>query len=242
VINQEFARRFLAAVSPLGQRVTVSNGPDDLSLEIIGIVRDARISGTSAGSRPEIYIPFPVAPDRGFYLVVQTSGDPLLLAGPVRTIIHSRAPDAVTTNVQTMDQLLQQAVAPQRFHAWLLGMLAGLALVLALAGIYAVSSYSVAQRRHEMGVRAALGARAGNILTLVLRGSLRLALYGLILGLPAAFAVSRTLTALLYGVAPTDPRSYVASAAVLLALALVAAFGPAVRATRIDPIDALRTE
>jgi len=242
VINQEFARRFLAAVSPLGQHVTVSNGPDDLSLEIVGIVRDARISGTSAGFRPEMYIPFPVAPDRGFYLVVQTSGDPLLLAGPVRTIIHSRAPDAVTTNVQTMDQLLQQAVAPQRFHAWLLGMLAGLALVLALAGIYAVSSYSVAQRRHEMGVRAALGARAGNILTLVLRGSLRLALYGLILGLPAAFAVSRTLTALLYGVAPTDPRSYVASAAVLLALALVAAFGPAVRATRIDPIDALRTE
>lgn len=123
-----------------------------------------------------------------------------------------------------------------------LGTLAGLALLLAVAGIYAVMSYSVARRRHEMGVRTALGAEPRNILALVLGGSLRLAVFGLILGLPAAFAVSRTLTALLYGVAPTDPRSYVATAAVLLALALAAALPPAVRATRVNPIEALRTE
>jgi putative ABC transport system permease protein len=243
VINQEFVRRFLAGVSPLGQRVTMtSGGTENLDLEIVGIVRDARIFGNTAGSQPEMYIPFSVAPYRGFYIVVETSGDPLLIAGPTRTIVRALAPEAVITNVQTMDQLLLQSVAQPRFNALLLGMLAGLALLLALAGIYAVMSYSVTQRRHEMGVRAALGARTGNILALVLRSSLRLALCGLIIGLPAAFAVSRTLTALLYGVAPTDPRSYVASAAVLLALALAAAFAPAVRATRVNPIDALRTE
>lgn len=243
VVNQEFVRRFLAGISPLGQRVTVISGdPGDLTLEIVGVVRNARIFGTTADSRPEMYIPFSVAPYRGFYLVVDTSGDPLLVARPVRAIVRALAPGAVITSLQTMDQLLLQSVAQPRFHALLLGILAGLAVLLALAGIYAVMSYSVAQRRHEMGVRVALGAHTANILALVLRSSLRLALSGVIVGLPAAFALSRTLTALLYGTPPADLRSYIASAVILLALALAAAFVPALRAARVNPIYALRTE
>lgn len=242
VVNQAFVRRHLGGVSPLGQRVSITSGGPDLHLEIVGVVRDARIFGSTAASRPEMYIPFAAAPYRGFYIVVDTARDPLLLAGPARAIVRALAPDAVITGVQTMDELVQQSVAQPRFNALSLGMLAGLALLLALAGVYAVMSYSVARRRHEMGVRAALGARPGNLLALVLRGSFRLALFGLILGLPAAFAVSRTLTALLYGVSPTDPRSYLATAAVLLGLALAAAVPPAIRATRVNPIEALRTE
>jgi putative ABC transport system permease protein len=236
-------RRFLAGINPLGQRITVSGGgPPNLDLEIVGVARNARIFGTTADPRPEMFVPFSVAPYRGFHLVVGTSGDPLLIAGPVRAIVRALAPAAVITNLQTMDQLLLQSVAQPRFHAFLLGILAGLAVLLALAGIYAVMSYSVAQRRHEMGVRVALGAQTTNILGLVLRSSLRMALSGLIVGLPAAFALSRTLTALLYGTTPTDLRSYIVSAVILLGLALAAAFAPALRAARVNPMHALRSE
>ena len=243
VVNQEFVHRFLSGVSPLGQRVTIlRGGPENATFEIIGIARDARIFGDTAGARPEMYVPFSVAPYRGFYIVIDTSGDPLLIAGPVRAILRALAPAAVITNMQTMDQLLHESVAQPRFHALLLGTLAGLAVLLALAGIYAVMSYSVIRRRHEMGVRIALGAQTTNILALVLRNSLRLALSGLIIGLPTAFALSRTLTALLHDTAHANLHTYVASAAVLLALALAAAFVPALRAARVDPIYALRTE
>lgn len=243
VVNQEFVRRFLSGVSPLGQRVSiVGGGPENATFEIVGIARDARIFGDTARARPEMYVPFSVAPYRGFYIVIDTAGDPLLIAGPVRAIVRELAPAAVITNMQTMDQLLHESVAQPRFHALLLGTFAGLAVVLALAGIYAVMSYAVTRRRHEMGVRIALGAHTTNILALVLRDSLRLALSGLIIGLPAAFALSRTLTALLYDTGHANLHTYVASAAALVALALAAAFVPALRAARVDPVHALRAE
>ena len=160
----------------------------------------------------------------------------------MRTIVRALAPGAVVTNLQTMDDLVGQAVARPRFHAWLLGSLAGLAVLLALVGIYAVMSYAVAERRHEMGVRIAVGAGTRDILALVLRSALRLALVGLAIGLPVAFVVSRTLRALLYGTAPSDPRSYAASGAILLTLSLAAALMPAIRAARVDPVHALRSD
>ena len=242
VINQEFARR-LAGVGSLGQRVTIiSGGPERASFEIVGISADARIFGETTASRPEMYVPFSVEPHRGFYLVTETAGDPSLSAGSVRTIVRARAPGAVITNVQTMDDLVGQSVARPRFHAWLLGALASLAVLLALVGIYAVMSYAVAERRHEMGVRIAVGADTRDILALVLRGSVRLTLLGLSIGLPVAFGVSRFLRALLYGTAPSDPRSYLASAAILLTLSLAAGLMPALRAAHVDPIQVLRRE
>jgi len=243
VVNREFGRRFLAGVNPLGQRVRFTSGASaGHTFEIVGVAADARIFGETTASRPELYVPFSVEPHRGFYLVTEATGDPALSAGSVRTIVRALAPGAVITNVQTMDDLVGQAVARPRFHAWLLGSLAGLAVLLALMGIYAVMSYAVAERRHEMGVRIAVGAGTRDILALVLRSALRLALVGLAIGLPVAFVVSRTLRALLYGTAPSDPRSYAASGAILLTLSLAAALMPAIRAARVDPVHALRSD
>ena len=241
VINQEFGRR-LAGVSSLGQRVSIISGPERASFEIVGIAADARILGETTASRPEMYVPFSVEPHRGFYLVTETAGDPSLSAGSVRTIVRALAPGAAITNVQTLDDLVGQSVARPRFHAWLLGALASLAVLLALVGIYAVISYAVAERGHEMGVRIAVGADTSQILALVLGSSLRLALMGLAMGLPVAVVVSRALGALLYGTAPSDPRSYLASAAILVTLSLAAALMPGLRAARIDPTHALRRE
>jgi putative ABC transport system permease protein len=243
VVNYEFARRLLANVNPLGQRVTIaSGGPAPEVFEIVGVAANARIVGVSTASSPELYLPFSVSPHRGFYVVTETAGDPSLSAGPVRTIVRALAPGAAITDVQTMDDVVRQSVARPGFHAWLLGSLAGLAVVLALVGIYAVMSYAVAERRHEMGVRIAVGADTRDILALVLRSSLRLTLVGLLIGLPAAFGVSRFLRALLYGTAPSDPRSYFASAAILLTVSLAAGLMPALRAAHVDPIQVLRRE
>jgi ABC-type antimicrobial peptide transport system permease subunit len=211
-------------------------------LEVVGVARDTRLFGDSAAARPELYVPFSVAPFRGFYIAIDTSGDPLLVARPARAIVRALAPAAVVTNVQTMEQLVERSVAQPRFHAWMFGALAGLAVLLALAGIYAVIAYSVAMRRHEMGVRIALGARTTTVLALVLRSALRLAGAGLLVGLPVAYVLSRTLNSLLYGTSAADSASYVAAAATLLVLPLAAAFIPALRAARTDPIGALRTE
>jgi len=241
VVNQEFVRRFLPGTDPLGQRVSFRAGRSaDDTFDVVGVARDARLSGDSAASRPELYIPFTVAPARGFYLVIETSGDPASIAAQVRSAVHTLAPGAVITGLLTMTALLRASVAEPRFHASLLGILAMLAVLLALAGMYAVMSYSVAQRRHEMGVRIALGADVSDILSLVLRRSLRQALAGLAVGLPAAFVVSRTMTTLLYGTTPADPRSYASAAAGLLLLAIAAALAPAARAARVSPIEALR--
>ena len=241
VVNQEFVRRFFAGASPLGQRVAITSGAD-LEFSIVGVARDVRIFGDSAAARPEMYVPFAIAPARGFHLVIAASGDPALSAAPVRGIVRALAPGAVITNLQTMDQLLLQSVAEPRFHAWLFAALAALAVALSLAGIHAVMSHAVAERRHEMGLRVALGAATSDIVSLVLGSSLRLAFAGLLIGLPAAFMLSRTAAALLYGTATAGPLSYAAAAAILSSLALAAGFVPALRAARVNPISALRSE
>ena len=243
LVNQELARTYFSSSDPLGgQMELLRGGPNLPPLTIIGVLHNTRLRGTLIGSRPEAYIPFSLAPYRGFYLVVAASGDPLRIAADVRAAVHSVAPQAVISDMQTMDEAVARSVVEPRFDALLLGILAALAVVLALAGIYAVMSYSVAQRTHEMGVRIAVGARTANVLSLVIGGALRLALIGIVLGTAAAFAISGTLRSILFGIAPADPRSYLASAVLLLLLALAAAYLPALRAARTDPLTALRAE
>ena len=243
LVNQQLARTFFSSSDPLGGQIELLRGGPKLPpLTIVGVLHDARLRGTLLGSRPEAFIPFSLAPYRGFYLVIATSGDPLRIAADVRSVVRSVAPQAIVSDMQTMDEAVAQSVAEPRFDALLLGILAGLAVVLALAGIYAVMSYSVAQRTHEMGVRIAVGARTANVLSLVLGGALRLAVVGVALGTSAALFFSGALRSLLFGIAPADPRSYLASAILLLLLALAAAYGPALRAARTDPLTALRAE
>ncbi|HEU5451007.1 MAG TPA: ADOP family duplicated permease [Terriglobales bacterium] len=241
VVNQNLARKYFGGASPLGKQLTIADG-HPITLTIIGVVTDTRAEMQSEYNWSEIFMPFSARPSRGFYLVLDTADNPLHHAADVRQLVRSVAPDAMVEDMQTMDQLLAQAVAQPRFLALLLGLLAALAVALALAGIYAVMSYSVAQRRHEMGVRIAIGAQTGDVVSLVLRGALRIAAVGIFMGALAAVGVSSTLTSILYGTAPLDARSYLAAALLLLAVTGAAGYLPARAASQVDPMEALRTE
>jgi len=164
------------------------------------------------------------------------------LIQPARAAVKAFDPDQIIWRTQTLDQLLSTSVAPRRFNMFLLGIFAAVALVLAAVGLYGVMSYSVSWRTHEIGIRMALGAKRANVLRLVVRQGMTMALIGLAIGLVGAFSLSRVLKSLLYGVSSTDPLTFAIVSVVLLAVALLACLLPARRATRVDPLVALRTE
>jgi ABC-type antimicrobial peptide transport system permease subunit len=173
-------------------------------------------------------------------LVIRTQVAPLSLAGSVRDAIWSVDKDQPVSEIRTMSDIVSQAVARQRFSMLLLGLFAGLALLLAAVGIYGVMSYTVAQRTHEIGIRMALGAQRGDVLKLALGQGLRLVTFGVIIGLAAAFVLTRVMTSLLFGVSPTDSMTFITISVVLMSVAALASYIPALRATRVDPMLALR--
>jgi putative ABC transport system permease protein len=175
-------------------------------------------------------------------LLVRTIGDPLSLAGPVQRELKNLEKEILIEDVVTMNRRLDLSVAPQRLNVVLLATFALIALVLAAAGIYGVMAYSVAQRTQEIGLRMALGAQLQDVLKMVLRSGLSLALLGIVIGLAGAFALTRLMTKLLFGVTPTDAVTFVSVAAILFVVALLASWIPARRATKVDPIVALRCE
>ena len=168
--------------------------------------------------------------------------EPATLINAVRLTVSKIDPEQAIHNIGTMEQRLSQSIAPQRFVALLLGLFAALALIQALIGIYGVMSYAVTQRRQEMGIRMALGAHPGNILSLVLKRGMKLTLIGLALGLMGAFASTRLLGDMLFGVKPIDPLTFAAMTLLLVGISLVACFLPARRATKVDPMNVLRSE
>jgi putative ABC transport system permease protein len=196
---------------------------------------DAEIEPMSYWPHPELVYSF-------MTLVIRTKGDPLSLTNAARNVIQGLDSDQPVADVRTMESLLAKSVARARFTALLLTVFAGVALVLSAVGIYGVISYTVAQRNHEIGVRMALGAQAGDVLKLVLRNGMVLALVGVVVGLVGAFALTRAIRALLYEVTPTDALTFGSVSALLLAVALLACYIPARRATRVDPLSALRYE
>jgi putative ABC transport system permease protein len=175
-------------------------------------------------------------------LVVRSSGDPATLTSALREQIWAVDHDQPLSEIATMEQLFSKAVAPQRFNTLLVGLFAALALALATIGIYGVIAYSVTQRSQEMGVRLALGASSRDILRLVIGQAMRASLFGVALGLVAAFGVTRVMTTLLFEVSATDPFIFAGLSALLIAVALVASYIPARRATKVDPLVALRYE
>ena len=241
VVNEAFARRYFPGVSPVGRRLNLG-WYEDLKGEIVGVVSSVRAAGLGSEPAPAIYVNY--AHDRGvqFTLAVATSGDARRVAAPVTRVLRSLDPLMPVTNVKPLGELVSGTIARPRFNATMLTLFASLGLLLASIGIYGVLSYSVSQRTQEMGIRMALGADAGGVLRLVVRDGLKVAVIGVVIGLAAALPATRVLSALLYGVESSDPTVFAAVAATLTFVALAASYVPARRATRVDPMTALRPE
>ena len=242
VVSQAFVKRYFPNEEPIGRRI-VFDGDDRTPREIIGVVADVLRNGLDVQAQPEMYVSYLQNPERRLNLVMRTdSSDPTQFTPAARAEVKAFDPNQMIWRVQTLEDLLGTSVAPRRFNMFLLGIFAAVALVLAAVGLYGVMSYSVSWRTHEIGIRMALGAKQRDVLRLVVRQGMTMAVIGLGLGLVGAFLMSRLLIGLLYGVTPTDPLTFVSVSIVLLAVALLACLVPARRATRVDPLVALRTE
>ncbi len=244
VLNRTLANQLWPGGEALQQRLTLDDPhqPPVRWMTVVGVVGDVRHDSLDEDPGNEIYTAQLQSPMLNGTLVVHTAGDPQKLATPIRRIVQDLDPDLPVDQAQTMDEVIAASLASNRFNTVLLGLFAGLALVLAAVGVYGVVSYTVDQRTHEIGIRMALGAHRDDVLSLVLRQGMILVLIGLGLGLVGAFAATRQLASLVYGVSTNDPWTFAIVALVLAAVAFAANFLPARRATRIDPLIALRQE
>jgi putative ABC transport system permease protein len=243
VVNRAFVRRYFAKEDPIGKRFEAGLGPANGGPQmwtIVGVIGDTKQRGLAGDIMPEATASALQWPRYTMTLVLRTSVDPLSLVSAVRKQVSDLDKNLPLYGVQTMDDVLSAEVASQRFNAGALAGFAGLAVLLAAVGIYGVMAYAVSQRTHEIGVRIALGAERQNVLRMVLNQGLRLALIGVGLGLAASFALTRLMSSLLFGVRPSDPETFIVVTAALVAVALAACWIPARRATRVDPVIALR--
>jgi putative ABC transport system permease protein len=244
VISEKTAQHFWPGQDPIGKRLKPGSSTSKSQWrEVIGIVKDVRQNDLIAPPKMQMYFTYRQLKDiAANALVVRTTIEPMSLAGSVRNAIWSVDKDQTVADIDTMDHIVAAAVARQRFSMVLLGVFAALALLLASVGIYGVMSYSVAQRTREIGIRMALGARRADVLQLTVRQGLKLVGAGMILGLGAAFLLTRVMATLLYGISATDPMTFIGISVVLLAVAILASYVPALRATKVDPITALRAQ
>jgi putative ABC transport system permease protein len=241
VISDTLRRRFFRDEDPIGKKLVVSFLNTPLKVEIIGVVSDIKQDSLTAPANAQIYVSYLQVPWFSTALLLRTQGDPGALAAPVGRALRSIDPAQAGVS-KTMDELLSDSVAQPRFYGLLLSSFAVLALVLAIIGIYGVISYSVAQRTHELGIRIALGARTQHVLILVMGQALTLVILGAIIGLCTAFGLTRLLTKFLFEVDAGDPMTFGAVALLLAVVALIACYVPARRATKVDPLEALRCE
>jgi putative ABC transport system permease protein len=248
IVNESFARHYFPNENPLGQRMRPSppgriwNNQRLTSFEIVGVVRDVKLAGLDAPSEPAYYLPASQAPLQDMTILVRTTTDPLSLVGPVRAAVLAIDPNQPISNVNTLEKVVDDSIAQRRLNMLLMGLFGGLAMLLSAVGIYGLLSHAVTQRTQELGIRMALGAQVGDVLKLVLQQGMMLALAGEAIGLIGAFALTRLIRGLLFGVTPNDATTFVAVAGVLTIVALLACYFPARRATKVDPLIALRYE
>jgi len=242
IINETFGRLYFPNEDPIGKRVISPASSDGIPMTIVGIVGDVRNGGPEDEPRPEFYysyfqnqIPFLV-------MAIRTANEPAGLIPAVRREIWSEDKDLPLSSIYTLEQLLNKTTAERRFNLLLLGLFSGLALVLAVVGIYGVVSYAVTQRTHEIGLRLALGAQHGDVRKLVIRQGMIPVVAGIAIGLSGALALTRLMKSLLFDVSATDPLTFVGLSLLLIVVALVACWIPARRATKVDPLLALRYE
>jgi putative ABC transport system permease protein len=249
IINETFARRYFAGVSPVGRRMRLDDGEKvPREVEIVGVAGDVRHFGLEKEVTIEAYVPIAQVPDattiylaNNMYWVIHTGGSPLAIAAAVRREIAAVDPAVPASFVRSMDQWMAGTLAPRRFNLQLVVAFAAAALLLAMVGVYAVAAAAVAARRREIGIRAALGASRSNVIGLVMRTGLVPVLAGLATGIIVAVLGGDALAGMLFGVRPGDPLSLTAGATTLAAAAVLATVVPALRAATVDPITALRT-
>jgi putative ABC transport system permease protein len=242
IINSAMAKKFWPGQDPVGQHVGLGSKRYPL-MTVVGVVADIKHLSFREEPGPEIYVPFTQKSYPSLLtmqVVLRTKSDPTAITTSVRDAIHSVDADLPLAAVTTLDALVDTSMAQPRFSVLLVGAFAAFALLLASIGLYGVISYSVAQRTREIGVRIALGAQRRAVFAMVLREGMGLALFGIVIGVAVALAVTQTLAAFLYGVRPADPLTFVTVSIVLLGVALAASYIPARRATRVDPMVALR--
>ena len=243
LINESFARRFWprypAGENPIGRHILLSTAQQG-GVEIVGIVADVHESGLAEDTRPELYLPLAQLPVASADLAVRTTGDPMRLVSAVRRQVRAIDRNQPVSAIRTMEEVLDESVGRRRLIVVLLSLFAGVALLLAMLGIYGVIAYSVAQRTQEVGIRRAMGAAEGDILRWILGHGLRLTLAGVLLGIGGALALTRVIKSLLFHTTTTDPATFVGVAFLFVVVALLASYIPARRATRIDPMAALR--
>ncbi|MBL8203157.1 MAG: ABC transporter permease [Blastocatellia bacterium] len=251
MVNEAFVQRFSAGQDPFTRQFSVGRGHQDPLRQVVGVVGDTKQMGLDRPALPTVFIPIAQVPDklmasiRAFtftHFTVRTSVDPMTLRATLKREIAALDPTLPLSEFRTMDELTARSVASQRFYMLLLGLFALLGLVLAAVGIYGVMSYAVAERTNELGIRLALGASTRDVLQLILKHGLQLAALGLGIGLLGAIALTRMMKGLLFGVTATDPLTFALIALLLLLVAAVASYLPARRATKVDPLTALRYE
>jgi predicted permease len=244
MVDETMARKYWPGEDPVGKRITFETGPDNQPRwrEIVGLVGHVRHKDLEGESRVQYYAPLMQRPNSGIFLAVRTSGDPESLSPAVRGVVREMDKDLPVYKVTTMRQLVSDSMAQRRFSMLMLGIFAVVALVLASVGLYGVLAYSVTQRTREIGVRMALGAQTRDVLKMIVGQGMALALAGVGIGLVIAFAATRLMSSLLYGVTATDPSVFAGVAVLLAGVAFLACYVPARRATRVDPMEALRYE
>jgi putative ABC transport system permease protein len=247
VINERLATREFPGQDPIGQRLLIQEiipgqtglGPE-VSWQIVGVVHDEKVNGIADERSAGVYVSNEQSPVYFQTLNVRTGVDPTALQKAITTAVHSVNHDQALTDIRTVDQIKDLSMANNRLQSVLLGIFATVALVLAGIGIYGVISYSVAQRTHEIGIRAALGATEGSLLQLILSRGVILTVIGLVIGIAGSLGLTRLMASLLYGVGARDPATMVVVGIVLALVAMTACYVPARRATKIDPLVALR--
>jgi putative ABC transport system permease protein len=239
VVNQAFAAKYWPGQDVLGKRIRFG---DDPWVTIVGVVRDYRHFDLIEPMTPALYIPFAQWPRSQMDLVARTSGDPALLIPEIRRVIAQLDPEVTVGRMQTLEQVMARQVAVARLQRNLIAFFAGLALLLAIIGMYGVISYNVAQRNREISIRVALGASTRDVLGLVLGEGARLTGVGVLLGLAAALLLARVMASRFWGVQPVDPVSFTAVPAIVCGIALIASWVPARRAATIQPTHSLRGE
>jgi len=245
IVNQAFARKFFPNEEAVGKRIKPgisTNTEDPVMREIVGVVSDVRNRNLSSELRPGFFVPLTQMPFNQMTIVVRTANDPHGLVAAVHNEVRAMDPELPVFNVKTMDEYIAATVAAPRFNATLLFIFGAVAFVLTIVGLYGVMSYSVAQRTNEIGIRMALGAQTGDVMRLIVSQGFKLVLLGLAIGLAGAFALMRVISSLLFGVTSRDPLTFAVVAGLLAFIALLACYIPARRATRLDPLSALRYE